>query len=95
MDTGVTQLLGHPAWIPVLVTRTTGGMNFRESTSLGLVLIDKRSGAATEPKSIGKDFDRRGSGGSLTGMLVTPSRIIVQHNGVLTAYGSSSSEATP
>lgn len=94
-DTGVTQLLGHTTWIPILVSRTASGMNFREGAPLSLLLIDKRSGAVTEPRSIGKDFDRRGGSGGATGLLVTPSRIIVQHNGVLAAYGSSAAEAMP
>lgn len=91
-ETNVTQLIGNPSLIPILVSATNGN-NMRE-TNLGF--IEKNSGAATKPESISKDVGEiRTPGVRRITMLVSPSRVVVQYNGVLAAYGSSATENVP
>jgi outer membrane protein assembly factor BamB len=85
-----TQLLANADLIPVLVARSEYEYAAtRNYNALALELVDKQSGQASEPVSILDDF--RGTQGQCAAcLLATPSRIIVQANGTIAAYGPAS-----
>ena len=90
-----TQLLAHPEVIPVLVAADP--YEFSEGTdyrTLRLVAVDKETGQISEPISIEADFEH-GAGTCAAYVLATPSRIIVQANGTLVAYGSGLAKRAP
>lgn len=82
-----TQLQASADLIPVLVARSDYEYTeTRNYNALALCVVDKESGAVTEPVSIMDDF--RGTQGRCAAyLLATPSRIIVQANGTIAAYG--------
>lgn len=84
----LTQLLGHPDLLPVLIARSSGEYSRAvDVRTLAIQLIDKATGAPSEALTIGLDFYGQ-SGRSGPYLLVTPARIIVQANGALAAYGA-------
>lgn len=91
----VTQLRASPEWIPLLVARSdyeyVDGGGYR---LLALHMLDKHTGELGAPVSIFNDFcDSDGVCGAY--LLATPDRIIVQANGILAAYGSSTLRSRP
>ena len=88
-----TQLLGHPEYVAVLLDPMQGKPS-RGNTIYWLQLIDKRAGAALEPLSLLDEY-RPGDAVCAPNILLTPTRVVVQVEGTLLAYGQSSLGGAP
>jgi hypothetical protein len=81
--------------IPVLITRAeatpSAGARYR---TLEIVLVDKQNGELSEPFSISAHFGDR-AGACAAYVVATPSRIIVQANGMVAAFGAFMLRAEP
>jgi outer membrane protein assembly factor BamB len=84
----LTQLSAHPDVIPLLEARPVGALSAEpaEYDTLALRLIDRQTGELGPAIDIAQDF-RSGRGVCGPSLLATPSRLIVQANGTLAAYG--------
>lgn len=85
-----TQLCGHPKYIVLLSDAAPGGGDPANPNRrfLALQLIDKASGTVLEPIDITGTFEPQMNGLCDTNALVTPTRIVVQANGNLIAFGN-------
>jgi hypothetical protein len=81
-------LPAHPDVIPLLEARPLAALSAEpaEYDTLALRLIDRQTGELGPAIDIAQDF-RSGRGVCGPSLLATPSRLIVQANGTLAAYG--------
>ena len=92
----VTQLAGHPQFVPVLIDLRSGGsMDEDNDGSMAIQLISKRDGSLSEARSIDDDFTASGEAECDVYMFVTPTRMIVQAGQNLIGYGNSILEGRP
>jgi hypothetical protein len=93
----LTQLTGHPDYIPLLVAQEAAGDvggEQSENRGLSIQLLDKKTGDLLERHSIASEF--RGISNLNSGyLLVTPTRMLVQLAGRLVAYGDSTLKTGP
>src|SRR5262249_22710582 len=97
----LTQLCGHPQYIPVLLDRAPGALLLLAGGGgyAAIQLIDKKTGDTSEPRRIDHD-ERDGALQPAPGecelyLLVTPTRMIVQMQGNLIAYGNPPESSEP
>jgi hypothetical protein len=92
-----TQLLGHPEFIGVLIHRggraTTFGAESAEVPAIQL--ISRRSGEAAKPFSIAEAYKISQMALCDPLLLVTPSRLIVQIDGNVLAFGNPPAQGEP
>ena len=93
----VTQLLGHPEFIGVLIHRggrvTTFGAEGAETPAIQL--ISRRGGDTPKPFSIADAYKVSQMALCDPLLLVTPSRLIVQIDGNVLAFGNPPAQAEP
>lgn len=85
-----SMFVGNPNCVVALVQPQAPPDDPRPVHFLGLQLIDKESGNAAEPIVIGPEFTRGGRGPNTPRVFVTPTRILVELQGILAAWGPSS-----
>ncbi len=91
-----TQLLASPELIPVLVLGGEADQRSQPSlATLALRMVRKADGAVTRPEPIASYFSGGEAGECDAFLLATTTRIIVQANGMLAAFGSAQLEHAP
>lgn len=90
----LTQLIGHPEFVPMLVARASRGGAYEGADLPALVLVRKSDGQLLPPRSIKSDYKVADAACDLC-VLTTPTRVIVQASKTLLGYGSASKAGAP
>lgn len=97
----VTQLCGHPQYVPLLLNQPPGprnafppGLPVAAGPYWALQLVDKQTGDATEPSAFRDKFDPVATECDAY-LLVTPTRILVQAHGNVLAFGDPPESVAP
>lgn len=92
----ITQLTGHPHFVPVLIESASERERAREQRRPPprIVMVEKQTGTVLEPRSLAEEYRGFESPGDAF-LLVTPTRLVVQIAGNVLGFGSSATETTP